>query len=154
MGPDSLIKQVHLAVDIPSLNDTASDWERLQRALLTLLDGRPVQASLASLRDLGPALRRGEWQVAATLADTGDAWRLVRVDPAQQASPVLGLAIDLGTTTVVAELVDISSGNVLASQMAYNAQRQYGVDVTSRMMHAEKPGGLAALRQAILSHPQ
>ena len=65
--------------------------------------------------------------------------------------PLLGLAIDLGTTTVVAELVDLSTGNVLASQMAYNSQRQYGADVTSRMMHAEKPGGIAALRQAILN---
>ena len=151
MGSNGLINQVHLSVGKPFLSGSASDWERLQRVLLPLLDGRPVQASLASLRDLGPALRRGEWQVAATLADTGDAWRLVHVDPAQQASPVLGLAIDLGTTTVVAELVDISSGNVLASQMAYNTQREYGVDVTSRMMHAEKPGGLAALRQAILT---
>jgi uncharacterized 2Fe-2S/4Fe-4S cluster protein (DUF4445 family) len=75
----------------------------------------------------------------------------VRADPAQQASPILGLAIDLGTTTVVAELVDLATGNVLASQMAYNAQRQYGVDVTSRMVAAEKPGGLTRLRQAILN---
>ena len=88
---------------------------------------------------------RQHWRIPATPGD----W--YRVDPAQQACPVLGLAIDLGTTTVVAELVDLSTGNVLASQMAYNAQREYGVDVTSRMMHAEKPGGLAALRQAILT---
>ena len=151
MESDGLINQVHLSVGKSSLSDSASDWERLQRVLLPLLDGRPLQASLASLRDLGPALRHGEWQVAATLADTGEAWRLVCVDPAQQAPSVLGLAIDLGTTTVVAELIDISTGNVLASHMAYNAQRQYGVDVTSRMMHAEKPGGLAGLRQAILA---
>lgn len=151
MASDGLINQVRLSVGKPSLSDSASDWERLKRVLISLLDGRPVQASLASLRDMGSALRRGEWQVAATLADTGDAWRLVRVDPAGQAPPALGLAIDLGTTTVVAELVDISSGKVLASRMMYNAQQQYGIDVTSRMMHAEKPGGLAALRQAILA---
>lgn len=79
MRPDSLIKQVRLAVDIPSLSDTASDWERIQRALLPLVDGRPLQVTLAFLRDLSPALRRGEWQVVATLTDVGDAWRLVRL---------------------------------------------------------------------------
>lgn len=151
MRPDSLIKQVRLAVDIPSLNDTASDWERLQRALLPLVDGRPLQITLASLRDLGPALRRGEWQVMATLADVGDAWRLVQVHPAQQVPPALGLAIDLGTTTVAAELVEVETGTTLASRLAYNAQRQFGTDVTTRMMHAEKSGGLAGLRQAILN---
>ena len=151
MRPDGLIKQVRLAVDKPSLNDNASDWERLQRSLLPLLDDRPLQASLASLRDLRPALRRGEWQVTATLADAGEAWQLVRVNHAQQAPPALGLAIDLGTTTVVAELVETETGNVHASRLAYNAQRQFGADVTTRMMYAEKPGGLAGLRQAILN---
>jgi uncharacterized 2Fe-2S/4Fe-4S cluster protein (DUF4445 family) len=151
MRPDGLVKKISLTIDIPSLSDTASDWERLRRALLPQLGERPLQASLDSLRNLGPALRQGEWQVVANLADVGDAWRLVRVNPTQQVSPALGLAIDLGTTTVVAELVELETGNVLAYRMAYNAQRQFGADVTTRMMHAEKPGGLAGLRQSILN---
>ena len=150
MKSDRLVQQVQLAVSPPSLNDTASDWERLQKALLPLTDGRPLQASLASLQDLGPALRHGNWQVTVTLADANEAWRLVRVNPARQAPPGLGLAIDLGTTTVVAELVEMQTGQVLAARMAYNSQRQFGSDVTARMMAAEKPGGLAGLRQAIL----
>ena len=117
MEPDGLIRQVSLAIDPPSLNDTASDLERFQKKLLPHLNGCPLQASLASLRDLGPALRGGEWQVIATVADMGDAWRLVRVDPANHPTPVIGLAIDLGTTTVVAELIDVGSGKVLASQL-------------------------------------
>ena len=118
MEPDGLIRQVSLAIAPPSLNDIASDLERFQKNLCPLLDGRPLQASLASLRDLGPALRGGEWQVMATVADMGDAWRLVRVDPANHPTPVVGLAIDLGTTTVVAELIDKGTGKVLASRLA------------------------------------
>jgi len=151
MEPDGLIRQVSLAIDPPSLNDTASDLERFQKKLFPLLDGRPLQTSLASLRDLGPALRGGEWQVIATVADMGDAWRLVRVDPANHLTPVVELAIDLGTTTVVAELIDAGTGKVLASRLAYNAQKEFGVDVTTRMMYAEKPGGLSELRQVILT---
>jgi len=150
MKLDALVQRVFLTIDPPSLGDTASDWERLVRALRPHLDDRPPEPTLAALRDLGPALRRGEWRVAVTLADVGDAWRLVRVEPADPATRLLGLAIDLGTTTVVAELVDVETGAALASRLAYNAQRQFGADMTSRMMHAEKPGGLAALRQAAL----
>ena len=51
MTHDGLIHQLHLSVAAPSLNESANDWERLQRGLLPLLDGRPLQASLTSLRD-------------------------------------------------------------------------------------------------------
>jgi uncharacterized 2Fe-2S/4Fe-4S cluster protein (DUF4445 family) len=54
----------------------------------------------------------------------------------------------LGTTTIVADLVNLETGQVIASKLTYNAQREYGTDLTSRMMVAEKPDGLATLRQA------
>ena len=151
MKPASLLQQYRLNVSVPSLSDTASDFERLQRALLPILDSRPVQPSLASLQDLGPALRLGEWQVSVTLTDAGDSWRLVRVNPAQSKVHIYGLAVDLGTTTVVGELIEPESGKVLASRIIYNGQRQFGVDVTTRMMYAEKKDGLTELRQAILN---
>ncbi len=56
---DSLIKQVQLVVVCPSLNDTASDLERLKKSLVPLVGNHPLQASLAALRDLGPGLREG-----------------------------------------------------------------------------------------------
>jgi uncharacterized 2Fe-2S/4Fe-4S cluster protein (DUF4445 family) len=148
---EGLIKQISLVVDPPSLNDTASDLDRISKSLGPYLDGRPLQASLAVLRELGPASREGNWRVVVTLADIGDAWRLVWIDPAECTTPAYGLAIDLGTTTTVVELIDTGAGEVVASSLAYNAQREYGVDVTSRMMHAEKPGGIAELRQAALN---
>ena len=148
---DALLQHTSLTIDAPSLDDTASDWARVERALHPQFDDRPLEPSLAALPDLGPALRRGEWQIRVTLADVGDAWRVVRVEPAGGTTRLLGLAIDLGTTTVAAELIDVETGAVIASHLVYNAQREFGVDVTSRMMHAEKTGGLAALRQAALT---
>src|SRR5512139_512023 len=149
MGLEALVKQVSLTVEPPSLNDTASDWQRVERGLRAQLPDRPVAATLTALRDLGLALRVGAWQIVAAVADVGDAWRVVQIAPASSAPGPLGLAIDLGTTTVVAELINLASGKVLGTQLAYNAQRDYGIDVTARMMYAEKPGGLLALRQAI-----
>ncbi len=151
MECDALLQRVSLTVDAPSLDDTASDWARVARVLRPHLDDKPLEPSFAALRDLGPALRRGEWQIRATLADVGDVWRVVHVAPVNEETRVLGLAIDLGTTTVVAELMDVETGTALASQLVYNAQREFGADVTSRMMHAEKMGGLLALRQAALT---
>ena len=147
---EALLQRVSLRIDPPSLNDTASDWARVARTLRPRLDDRPLEPTLSVLRDLGRALRRGNWQIDATLADVGDAWRVVRVRPLGETTQTLGLAVDLGTSMVVAELIDDDAGAVLGSRLVYNAQRVFGMDVTSRMMHAEEPGGLAALRQAAL----
>ena len=149
--PDALVRRVPLTVAAPSLSDTASDWARVERALSEQINGRPLEPTLPALRSLGPALRRGEWRIAAVLADVDDKWRMVRVEPVADGAHTFGLAIDLGTTTIVVELVDVETGMVLASRLAYNAQREFGADVTSRMVHAEKAGGLAALRQAGLT---
>lgn len=150
MNDEALIRRINLTVTPASLEDTVSDWARLEHAARILLPDRPIEATLAALSGIGPALRQGSWQVKVTLADTGRAWRVVSIRPGFESSPLLGLSIDLGTTTVVADLVDIETGQVIASKLAYNAQREFGTDVTSRMMHAEKPGGLAALRQAAM----
>ncbi len=151
MTQDPLIQRINLTLPAASLEDTASDWERLERALHSLRPDRPVRPTLAALRDIGPTLRQADWQVQVALADTGSVWQVGSIRPAFDTSPLLGLAIDLGTTTIVADLVDVGSGQVIASKLAYNTQREFGKDVTSRMMYAEKPGGLAALQQAALN---
>src|SRR5512139_709942 len=120
MELEALVQQISLTVEPPSLNDTASDWQRIERGLRAQLPDRPVAATLTALRDLGLALRLDAWQIVATVADVGDVWRVTRIVPAHSATSPLGLAIDLGTTTVVAELVNLASGEVLRSQLAYN----------------------------------
>ena len=151
MTQESLIRRIDLTVPPATMADTTSDWERLERATRSSLCNRPVEATLTALREIGPALRQGNWQVQATIADTGNVWRVISIRPGFEISPLYGLAIDLGTTTIVADLVDVESGQVIASKLAYNAQREFGADVTSRMMFAEKPDGLATLRQAAVN---
>lgn len=62
----------------------------------------------------------------------------------------LGLALDIGTTTIVAALVDLASGDVLATASDYNAQLARGADIASRITAAESPGGVAHLHQLVL----
>lgn len=151
MNQESLLIQMSLTVPPASLEDTASDWARVERVLCASLENRSFELTLPALRTIGPTLRQANWQIKVSLADTGNAWRVVSIQPESDPAPALGLAIDLGTTTIVSDLVDVHSGQVIASKLAYNAQREFGTDATSRMMYAEKPGGLAALQQAALN---
>lgn len=148
---DPLVRRLAIAVDMPSLTDTASDQERVTRSLAIWLGGQTPRFALLALRNLGPALRKGDWHVTVTVADLdGTPW-VMAVEPGQATGRCLGLAIDVGMTTVSAELVDLESGETLDARLAYNGQRVFGADVTSRLMQAEKPGGVQALHAALLT---
>jgi uncharacterized 2Fe-2S/4Fe-4S cluster protein (DUF4445 family) len=150
-GLDPLVRKLLLKADVPSLDDTASDWERLQRVLRPRFPDHPFHIGLGALQELGPALRQGDWQVTVTLAEKERALSVIRVEAGDTTNRAFGLAVDVGTTTVSVELLDLSSGASLGSHLEYNGQIPYGTDVTSRMLHAEKrKDGLAQLREAVL----
>ena len=140
-----------LTVEPPSLADTASDRERLARALRPHLGDRVPAFTLNALRSLGHVLRAGDWQVTATVVDVDDQPWIVSVTPGVAADRCLGLAVDVGTTTISMEVVDLTTGEVLGAGLAYNGQRQFGMDITSRLMHAEKRDGLVELHAAVLT---
>ena len=60
---NALMRQLNLPVEKPSLSDTASDWERLGHDLRSELNDQPLEATLTALRNLGQALKRGEWML-------------------------------------------------------------------------------------------
>ncbi|HUW38378.1 MAG TPA: ASKHA domain-containing protein [Rhodocyclaceae bacterium] len=142
LAVDTLISAQDISVAAPSLNDPASDLERVRRAL-----GASVgSVDIAAARQLPGLLRDGAWSLRARLR--GDA--LIGFAPV--GSPSLGLAVDLGTTNAAAFLVDLASGIRLASLGIENPQVAWGADVISRINHAvRQPEGGAELRAAARS---
>jgi len=135
----------------PSLQDSRDD---LARFLAGLTDAGhiPIEIPLPVLRRLGSDLRQAEWRP----------WVVMQEDPAGRsgfparvielsATPPrpLGLAIDIGTTTVSMQLVDLQTGETLTTSGEYNDQIGRGEDVISRIVYAGKDGGLAELGQLV-----
>jgi uncharacterized 2Fe-2S/4Fe-4S cluster protein (DUF4445 family) len=151
------VRRIPLTLSPPSMNDQTDDWSRLQTALRQQGGVSGVQASLATLRQIGPALREGEWQVTAIL-DT-DAWdrpdglvRLIALRPGHLPAdaPLWGVAIDIGTTTVTLWLVDMLTGEVRTQVAEYNGQIARGEDVISRIIYASKNEGHVEIRDLAL----
>jgi uncharacterized 2Fe-2S/4Fe-4S cluster protein (DUF4445 family) len=151
------VRRIPLTLSPPSMNDQTDDWGRLQTTLRQQGGVSGVQASLATLRQIGPALREGEWQVTAIL-DT-DAWdrpdglvRLIalRPDYIPADAPLWGVAIDIGTTTVTLWLVDMLTGEVRTQVAEYNGQIARGEDVISRIVYASKNEGHVEIRDLAL----
>jgi len=131
-----LCRVERLTVPPASIEEHYSDWNRLVRELVRSNAGLPVSAPLAVLRDLAAALREQQGKVTVTILESGSALDVVEVRPGHGGGRALGLAVDLGTTTVAAQLVDLEDGRVLATRTTYNLQIRRGADIISRIDYA------------------
>ena len=109
----------------PTLEDQLSDLERL----LAAMDDVEPRVPLDVVRELGATLRRNDWKVTAVLADDV----LIGVEPGDTSGSRHAIAFDLGTTTVVATLLDLETGQPKAVRSVLNAQQPFGADVISRI---------------------
>jgi uncharacterized 2Fe-2S/4Fe-4S cluster protein (DUF4445 family) len=147
-----LCRRVKLTLAPPTLEGNISDWSRLQAALRGETGCDTFRISLPDLRGLAETLRSGNWQVTATLVEAGGCADIVRLQPGYTDGPALGLAIDVGTTTVVVHLVDLETGLVLGKKGTYNKQARFGDDVINRIIYAtEQENGLSELQDTVIS---
>jgi len=147
------VRLFELEIEPPSLDDQTSDFDRLRRALGRQHGVEELRAELPQLTRLGPALRHANWKVTVALEMRDWVYgsylppRLLRVYPTAFPQASLGVAVDLGTTSVVAYLVDFTTGHVVDSASTYNKQISCGEDVISRIIYAKRKRGLERLQK-------
>lgn len=137
------VRRVNVEIAPPSLDDQTDDWSRLQTALMVQHGLEQVTGSLSFIQRMGRTLRDGDWSVTVIFEQKGEhCGHLIDIRPGFSGNhdPVLGCAIDIGTTTVTLWLVDLISGEVHAQVSEYNAQIARGEDVISRIVYASKNG--------------
>jgi uncharacterized 2Fe-2S/4Fe-4S cluster protein (DUF4445 family) len=119
------VQKRHLVLDEPTMEDQRSDVARV----LAGLDDLEPRIELALLRTLGRVLRASNFDVTAVVVDDV----LIDVEPGDTTSRRYAIAFDLGTTTVVATLLDLETGTPAAVRSMLNRQQPYGADVISRV---------------------
>jgi uncharacterized 2Fe-2S/4Fe-4S cluster protein (DUF4445 family) len=128
------VKKVLLQLPKATLYDNTADFERVQRAI----GDRDLEMPIVTLRNMSNVIREGGWTVTATVADLEGRGEITRLEPGDKCGCLLGLAVDIGTTTVVGQLIDLLTGNVVATASEYNKQISRGEDVIARMMYSEE----------------
>lgn len=154
-----LAQKIDVALDPPSLEDNSSDLERLTRGLEVAMkdngdgavwDRNKLQMGLDVLRRLPRLLRDNDWQLNVTITDSRGVSEIIDVQPCVEPTHSYGLGIDVGTTTIVAHLMDLNTGTSLGVQSEYNGQIRYGDDVIARIAYAsDKKNGLEELKRAV-----
>ncbi len=140
-----------VAVPPASVEEHYSDWQRLVRELTRDTGAITVTADAVVLRGLAETIRAEEGRVTAIVQEDDGALQVLEVLPGHHAPRALGLAVDVGTTTVAVQLVNLLDGSVLASRTAYNAQISRGADIITRIDYARTPARLGELTDMALS---
>ena len=133
------VQKRYVELDEPTLEDQTSDLERVLQAM----DDVELHVPLAVVQTLGGTLRAANWQVTAVFVDDV----LIDVEPGDTTARRYAIAFDLGTTTVVANLLDLETGQPMAVRSMLNAQQPFGADVITRISATMMdPAALGLLR--------
>ncbi|MCX8033550.1 MAG: ASKHA domain-containing protein [Thermoleophilia bacterium] len=146
---DPAVRTVLVTLQPPTLEDLQADTDRLLSAIAREYGREDLECDLEVVQTLPALARRSDWKLAAVVWQNK---QVIAVLPASETAKVLGLAVDVGTTTVAAYLVDLGTGALLATESAMNPQVAWGDDVITRMQHAKQtPQGAKELQQAVIS---
>ena len=147
-----IVKKIYLELPSPTSEDNVPDIERISRELRKQLGWHAFDIALDCLQNLSDKLRQNDWKITVTLARKGDGYRILKIDALDTSQSNYGVALDVGTTTVVVQLVDLNTGKVLGSEGCHNQQASYGEDVISRVIFACGKGGLEPVQHAVIKN--
>ena len=143
---DPVIRLHYVEVAQPDMHDPASDLRRLEAALAEQWDLTELSADLGVVREIQPALRAEDWKVTLAVREERE---IIAIWPGFR-DRALGLAVDVGSTTIAAHLTDLSTGEVVAASGAMNPQIRFGEDLMSRVSYVMmNPGGEVEMTRVV-----
>jgi len=133
---EPLTKKLFLQIDPPGNGDNLADKDRI---VLWLKEkyGLEVEIPYPLLSRIYPLCREADWKITVTLGYLGNYWQLINIEKGNTQDKHFGLAVDLGSTTVVMQLLDLNSGQVVQEQSIFNRQLTYGEDILTRIFYAQ-----------------
>jgi uncharacterized 2Fe-2S/4Fe-4S cluster protein (DUF4445 family) len=149
---DPIVKKVYLELPVPTLEDNISDIDRITRELHKVSNYDKFETSLPCLQNLTEKLRSHHWKVTVTFARRNGVGRILQIEGGDTSDKHYGLAVDVGTTTVVVQLINLKTGKIIGVKGSHNLQARYGEDVVSRMIFACIRGSLAPVHQAVIAN--
>lgn len=148
------VEKKYLELPEPTLQDNLSDITRLISFLKAKYNEHRLVVQLPVIQKISDILRKDHFKVTATLArpvHSGRKTNIIHVQTGNTTDRNYAIAVDVGTTTIYGQLVDLITGDALAQFGDYNGQISYGEDVISRIIFAGKPGGLEKLHDVVIA---
>lgn len=146
-----VVTKRYLELTPPSIESNMGDLTRIIMAFKKQFDYKYIDVDFKSLFNVSEVLRKSNWKVTVLLLEkTGSVPKIIGVEEGDTTDKFYGIAVDIGTTTLYAQLLDLKNKTVLAEASDYNPQISYGEDVITRILYAIKPGGLQRLQETVI----
>ncbi len=147
------VEKRYLELPVPDAQDHIPDVSRLVNHLKLHHDEHRLVVSLPVIRKVPEVFRKDDFRVTVTLerpVQEGRKTHIINIQPGDTTSKNFAIAMDIGTTTIYGQVIDLQTGEVLAEHGEFNGQISYGEDVITRIIYAEKPGGLEKLHEVVI----
>jgi uncharacterized 2Fe-2S/4Fe-4S cluster protein (DUF4445 family) len=139
-----------ITIEYPSLSDNTADAQRLEQSLKKELDADKISTPLHILKKLPSNLRSWNFRAKAVLFKNQCSWIIVDLIDPEHKKPLLGAAIDIGSTRIVISLIDLETGCEIDETGFDNPQSFIGPDILTRIHHSNKANGLHELNTLII----
>ncbi|MCK5782818.1 MAG: 2Fe-2S iron-sulfur cluster binding domain-containing protein, partial [Desulfobacterales bacterium] len=150
-GISPMLSRIPLELNPPTLEDSISDLDRLNRCLKKSgVDIDRMNIGIKAMRGLSGSMRGEDWNVTAFVVKKKCSSEVLEVVSGNLTAHSFGIAVDVGTTSIVVYLVDMENGSILAATSGHNRQAACGDDVINRIVCAEKDG-VSKLSEMVLS---
>lgn len=147
---DPVVKRYFLHLDAPDAANNINDLDRLKLGLKSAHGIEAASVDFHALRDMPEALRVQDWSVTATVVETSRGPKVIQVVPGDRTEEDYSIVLDIGTTSIYAQLLDLNEGKTMTQASEYNGQISFGEDVITRIVYSQKTGGRKQLQAAVV----
>lgn len=147
------VEKIYLELDPATIDDNQADVARIISHLRFKHDEHRLTMNLNLMRKVPDIIRKGDFKVTATIVRPvrkDGKNEIANLEPFDTRERNFAIAVDIGTTTIFGQALDLNTGEVLSQHGEFNSQISYGEDVISRIIFAEKGDGLEILHAKVV----
>ena len=144
------IEKLYIELEHPTIDDNISDIDRIERYIRNNLGYEEIDFTIELLRKVPTIIREDDFKVTITYIKNENKLTMLNIESGNSEGELYGIAIDIGTTSVVVCLVNLSTNEVIEKDSSGNAQIKYGADVIHRIIYSSKKNGLEELQKSIV----
>jgi len=147
---DPLVRKLAVEMSEPTVNDHTADHERLYVAIREQIDAPIMQTGFRILQGLSKVLQSTNYKVAVTIGQRSGTTEVIEVESGKRCCTNFAVAVDLGTTTVVAHLLNLANAKTIDTEAVYNSQINFGEDYIRRIIYAEENNAFDEMQNRIV----
>ncbi len=148
---DPLVYNIYVEMSPPTVQNHTADLERLYLTIRRQINAPILQTNLHILQKISGLLQSSDYKVTVTISRRGETAEIIDIEAGNQSNTNFAIAIDVGTTTIVAHLVNMTNAATIDTEAAYNSQIHFGEDYIRRIIYAEQNNAFDELQARIVS---